>query len=102
MGNFIVPNEDIELISELLETLSREEVAEKWEVSAGTLARYLNRNGTSIPKIKVAYNVRIFHKMKKTKERTEDIALFLGVSRAHLAKQVRDARKQKQINKEGV
>jgi DNA-binding NarL/FixJ family response regulator len=56
-----VLDEDLLLITELLQTCSVQFVARKWEVKYASITRYLHKHQTSAAKIKLEYRTRIIN-----------------------------------------
>ena len=78
-----IPVEDLPLITELLQTLSLSEVAEKWGVRYDSLGNFLTRNNTSFRKIIADYRKPIIVKALLSREPGKITAKTLGVSVQH-------------------
>ena len=94
-----IPDSDLHLVTELLETIDRHEVAQKWEVGACTLAKYLKRHDTSVVKIREDYYLKMRLKLKAEGKKEGEIAKYLGISRCHLAR-IRKKRLDEKMLKE--
>ena len=78
----ILPSE-LEVIKELLQTVSAAEVADKWDIAKVTLERYLRNHGTSASKIKEQYRIDYWEKNKHLPRKA--VAHDLGISSSFLS-----------------
>ena len=76
--------EDLPLISELLLTHTATQVAVKWNMSRATLYRFLDKHGTSIPRIHHEYRVPFIQKHLNLGMHKKDIAKLLGITKGQL------------------
>jgi len=88
-----IPDEDLHLVTELLETLTIIQVAKKWEASAHTVCKFLKRNGTSVYEIRFKYKVRTYLELRKKGIKTKVIAEGLNTTQSHLNRVMRMHRK---------
>lgn len=88
-GNRKVEVDDIPLIVELLKSMSIIEVAKKWEVTVGTIANNLSKNGLpNAGEIRKQHRYEYYVHQKKAGKKTPDIARELAVSYTALRKMV--------------
>jgi hypothetical protein len=86
MASFKILDEDLPLITELLETLSITDVCDKWEVKSCALNRFLYRNGTCYKDILSNYRIKIMKAGVDIGEDGATTARRLGLSGPHFYK----------------
>lgn len=85
---YSIPEEDLPLITELLQTLTMQIVAGKWDIGRDALARNLKHYGLSHMKIRYTY-LKDQYLIEKAKGKNHTaIAKKLGVTRTTLSRAV--------------